>query len=111
MNNLQKLLRLRKVSVLQLSEEIGIGYHTVQKCVKSLPQRNHRATQEAVAEWLGLSLDQAFGPNAERYLSRHLEHAIRDRAERVTKRLLERYLPQKSSLADIGERRNVKKYK
>jgi len=108
MNDLQKLLRLKNVSVLQLSEEIGIGYHTVQKTVKGLPHRKNRIVQTAVAEWLGLTVDQVFGPHAQRTLARHLELAIKDRAQRVSERLIGKYLPQKRSLADTTGRRNVK---
>ncbi len=105
MNELQKLLRVKNVSVLQLSEEIGVNYHQVQKVVKGT--RVHRPTQEAIAEWCGLTADQVFGPRSARFLAPQIDRAIRVRADQVEERLRGRYLRSGNRLAEKKAAGNV----
>lgn len=105
MNELQKLLRLRNISVLQLSEEIGIGYHTVQKTVKAI--RQDRPTQEAIAAWFGLPVTDLFGPSSGRKLTRMIEQAINGRAAQAAERMRGIYLRPGKRIAEKQAANNV----
>lgn len=66
MNNLQQLFRVRRISMQALADALGLDHHSVQKNVKGV--RKNRPIQEAVAGYLGLTVEQCFGPRAGRYL-------------------------------------------
>ena len=66
MNDLQRLFRLRKITMQQLADQLGMGMHMVQKTVKGV--RHHTHIQEAVAGYLGMTVDQCFGLRASDFL-------------------------------------------
>lgn len=68
MNDLQKLITLRRVHIKTMARSIGHGYHSVQKTIKGV--RATRPVQEAVAAHLGLTWQQAFGPGRSAHLRR-----------------------------------------
>lgn len=75
MNNLQRLLKLRGITMQRLGDETGFGMHTVQKTVKGV--RAVAAVQLAVAEYLGLHVSQCFGPASARHLRRLIAMEIK----------------------------------
>lgn len=68
MNDLQKLIILRRVSIPAMARSLGHGYHSVQKTIKGV--RSPRHVQDAVADYLGLTWSQAFGPGRSAHLRR-----------------------------------------
>ena len=59
MNDLQRLFKARKISMQKLGDQLGIGMHMVQKTVKGTRQTPH--IQQAVAGFLGMTVDECFG--------------------------------------------------
>ncbi len=74
MNNLQRLFRARGISMQALADALGLDHHSVQKNVKGV--RKNRPIQEAVAGYLGLTVEQCFGPRSSRYLRPLIESEI-----------------------------------
>jgi hypothetical protein len=79
MNNLQKLIKLRGLTVQGISHDIGHGYHHVQKVVKKTRYKRKNGTfgtykntavQQAVATRLGLTYEQAWGGTSRAFLQR-----------------------------------------
>ena len=62
MNDLQKLLKLRKITVVQIAKASGEDYHSLQKTIKGIRQTPH--IQETVAKHLGLRVWRTFGQQA-----------------------------------------------
>lgn len=80
MNDLQRLFAARGITVTDLVPILGIGFHTLQKVIKGV--RSTPYVQAAIAEYLGLTATQAFGPSRSRYLRPLIEGEInRHRAE------------------------------
>lgn len=79
MNDLQKLFKLRGLSMQALAEAVGLGEHSVQKTVKGIRKPQH--VRSAVAGYLGLEVDQAFGPGASLYLKRLIKEEIAQQAK------------------------------
>ncbi len=101
MNNLQKLIKLRGLTVLGIAEDIGHGYHHVQKVVNGTRYKrsdgsygtySNTAVQKAVAGRLGLSYDQAWGPKSRLALRRLIKKEIDKHARQQTRRLQQQFL-------------------
>ncbi len=90
MNELQKLIALRGLNVRKLADELGEGYHSVQKVVKGV-HTNPRIRQE-IAEHLGLKYYQVWGDEAPRTLKRLIREEIDRRAEDERARLRAIYI-------------------
>lgn len=90
MNDLQKLLALRGITVTQLAAELGRGYHAVQKVVKG--HHGTPAVRQAIAEHLGLHYYQVWGDEAHRTMQRLIRAEIDRRAESERVRLRARFL-------------------
>ena len=90
MNNLQKLIRLRGLTIKAVADDTGLGYHSVQKNVKGI--RDTYGVQEAIARSLNLDVNQAFGSGSDRYLKEHIKTAIKHRTEQHRVELSEQYL-------------------
>lgn len=90
MNDLQRLFAARGISMQDLATAIGHGYHMVQKTVKGV--RGHRHIQEAVAAYLGLSLEQCFGPRAARSLRPLIEREISKKRTAYERELKAKFL-------------------
>jgi hypothetical protein len=74
MNNLQRLFKARGISVVKLAAKLGLNYHSVQKTVKGV--WSFYRIQAAVAGYLGLTVEQCFGPRSARYLQPLIECEI-----------------------------------
>ncbi|MDH4319147.1 MAG: hypothetical protein OEV64_12195, partial [Desulfobulbaceae bacterium] len=73
MNDLQKLIKLRGMTIREVAEQIGHGYHMTQKVIKRTRYRRSdgsfgvytsSAIEEAVAGLLGLTPGQVWGDGA-----------------------------------------------
>lgn len=85
MNDLQRLLKLRGITMQRLADETGFGMHTVQKTVKGV--RGVAGVQQAVADYLGVKVDQCFGPTSSVTLRRLIAQEIKRKAQ-VYERIL-----------------------
>lgn len=94
MNNLQKLIRLRGLTVLEVAGLIGRGYHITQKVIKRT--RRNQTIETAVAELLGLTHEQAWGPGSSMVLRRLISREIKEQARRQEESLRQQWLPNKS---------------
>lgn len=74
MNDLQQLFKLRGISMQQLADALGITMHPVQKTVKGTRATAH--IREAIAGYLGLTVDECFGPAARRVLRKLIRQEI-----------------------------------
>ncbi len=101
MNDLQKLIKLKGLSIRDVSREINQGYHITQKVIKgatyrkrdgSLVVRSSRNVEDGVAALLGLSHDQVWGPRASTYLRRHIRAEIKRQARRREQDMQEEWL-------------------
>lgn len=90
MNDLQKLLILRGITVAKLATDLGRGYHSVQKVVKG--HHTNPAIRQLISEHLGLHYYQVWGDEAERTLQRLIREEIDRHAEQERARLRSRYL-------------------
>lgn len=106
MNNLQKLIKLRGLTVLALANDIGHGYHHVQKVVNgtrykrkggSFGTYNNMAVQQAVATRLGLSYEQAWGAKSHTFMQRLIRKEIKALAKAEARKqefdLQQQFLP------------------
>lgn len=59
MNDLQKYLELKGITVRELARAIGRGYHSTQKVVKGV--RSTESTQAAIANNFGVSHENLWG--------------------------------------------------
>jgi len=99
MNDLQKLLLLRGLSVAALAREIGLNYHSTQKVVRGVRHTPH--VQAAVARYFGLTRKQVFGAQAARCLGALIESEIAKKQQALGARLKARYLSvYKEGIAD-----------
>lgn len=74
MNDLQQLFKLRGISMQHLADEIELTMHPVQKTVKGTRVTPH--IREAIAKYLGLKVDECFGPTARRFLRKLIRQEI-----------------------------------
>ncbi len=77
MNNLQRLFKARKISMRNLAEQLGQDMHSVQKTVKGTRQTPH--IREAVAGFLGLTVDECFGTRSASLLRQLIAQEIKKR--------------------------------
>lgn len=90
MNNLQRLFRARGISLVKLAPELDINYHSLQKTVKGV--RSFRRAQAAVAGYLGLTVEQCFGPRSARYLQPLIECEINRKRTEYEEKLKGKFL-------------------
>lgn len=90
MNDLQRLFKARGLSMRKLAAAIGEGYHPTQKNV--LGVRKQRHIQNSVAAYLGLTVEQCFGPNAASYLKPLISCEINRKRVEYANKLKARYL-------------------
>lgn len=95
-NYLQKLLDLRGITVLQIAQDTGAGYHSIQKTVKGV--RAARTVKPIIAEYLGIDEDRAWGVGSQAYLRQLVEKEIARKAAQNRRDLEARYL--QKSLTD-----------
>ncbi|WP_028318935.1 hypothetical protein [Desulfobulbus elongatus] len=74
MNDLQHLFKLRGVLMRELAEQLGCNMHSVQKTVKGT--RENRHIREGIAGYLGLRVDECFGPASRSPLRRLIKQEI-----------------------------------
>ena len=74
MNDLQQLFRLRGISMQRLAKMIGLTMHPVQKTVKGVRPTLH--IRQAIADHLGLTVGECFGPSSRRVLRQLIRHEI-----------------------------------
>lgn len=99
MNDLQKLIKLRGRTAFELADIIGFGYHATQKVVKGI--RHTEQIQTVVAHFLGLTREQAFGPEASKNLRPLIEAEIVRKQQLLGSTLKSKYLPlRKNRIAD-----------
>ena len=101
MNELQKLIKLRGMTIGEVAEQIGHGYHFTQKVIKraSRPLKkggayiySNRAIETAVAELLGLSHDEAWGTGSASVLRRLIKAEIKKQARANERKMEEEWL-------------------
>ncbi|MDR3631747.1 MAG: hypothetical protein P4L42_15610 [Desulfocapsaceae bacterium] len=97
MNNLQKLIRLRGLTIKEIADRTGYGYHNVQKIIKRSTRSNsgrftNFAIETAVATLFGLTHEQCWGPQSDTILRNLIDRAIVTQAIRAAKKLQQRYL-------------------
>lgn len=85
MNDLQRLFKVRKLTMQQLGDELGIGMHMVQKVVKGTRATPH--IQLAIAGYLGLTVEQCFGPDAGKTLLPMVDMEIKKLRDTYEKQL------------------------
>lgn len=90
MNDLQRLLKLRGITMQDLADATGFGMHSVQKTVKGV--RAMPAIQTAVAGHLGLEVKQCFGPSSGKVLRGLIAKEIKLSARKYTKQLKQKML-------------------
>jgi hypothetical protein len=97
LNNLQKLIRLRGLTVKDVADRIGGGYHNVQKIVKRSTRVNDRPftnieIETAVAGLFGLTHEQCWGSQSDMILRRLIKKEITAQANRTANQLRQHYL-------------------
>jgi len=101
MNDLQRYLKARGITVRALADMTPHYYHSVQKVVRgsryrkrdgSLRIRSTPAVRESIATTLGLYPDQLWGKDSGAYLRELIQKEIKNRARKHEQRLAEKYL-------------------
>jgi len=90
MNDLQRLFKARGISMRALGETLSLNWHAVQKTVKGTRATAH--IQAAVAAYLGLAVEQCFGPRAARHLRPLIECEINRKRGDYESKLKARFL-------------------
>jgi hypothetical protein len=107
MNNLQKLLKLRGLPASVVAKQIGAGYHNTQKIIKKLTirrvdgserVRSNRIIEEGVAKLLGLTHDEAWGPESDIILQRFIGQELSKLADKREQELRKQWLLEDSVL-------------
>lgn len=73
-----------------LGRATGHNWHAVQKNVKGTRKNSH--IQQAIADYLGLTVGQCFGPRAPRYLRPLIECEINKKRTEYERTLKAKYL-------------------
>ncbi len=102
MNNLQKLLRIRGIGIPRMADEIGRGYHSVQKVIKGTRTWEH--IRQDIADYLGLKYYQVWGETADNFILKLIEKEIERQAGEKRERLRYEYLE-----GGISDKRNHRK--
>lgn len=68
LNDIQRLIKLRGLDAKKIASAIGLGYHLVQKTIKGL--RTGENARFLIADHLGLTRAEAFGPDSAEHLQR-----------------------------------------
>jgi len=87
MNDLQQLFKLRGVMMQQLADKLGFNMHSVQKTVRGTRVNPH--VRAGIAVYLGLAVDECFGPTSRRVLRKLIRQEIvkkREAFEQALKR-------------------------
>jgi hypothetical protein len=97
LNNLQKLIRLRGLTIKEVADQIGSGYHNVQKIIKRSTRINARPftnteIETAVAGLFGLTHEQCWGPQSDMILRRLIKKEITAQANRAASQLRQQFL-------------------
>lgn len=101
MNDLQRLLKARKISMQKLGDQLGIGMHMVQKVVKGTRVTPH--IQRAIAEYLGFSVEQCFGPESSGFLRPFVDLEIKKLRNEYENKLKAKFF----TLPNVSGRRKV----
>lgn len=104
MNDLQNLLLLRGITAAQIAEATGIGYHAIQKTI--LGQRKGQSPRKAIADYLGVPVDEIWGVTSTRTIKHMILEEIDLRVDAERNLLRERYLAT-GTLANARTRSNV----
>ncbi len=99
MNSLQKLLKLRGISVQEIASKITPNYHMVQKNIKGTYRT--KSVQQAIAMHLQLTWEQTFGPNSQHHLQKHILKVIEKQGQAKIVKLKTQLLGE-SSLQEAG---------
>jgi len=101
MNNLQKLIKLRGLTVIDIAKEIGHGYHSTQKVIKvatfkrrdgSLGTYTSREIQNGIARVLGLSHNQLWGDESQFILQGLIREEIKKKTQLQEQAMHEQWL-------------------
>ena len=97
MNNLQKLIRLRGLTVREVAARTGYGYHNVQKIIKRSTRVNDRPftnveIETAIAGIFGLTHKQCWGPQSDMILRRMINKEITTQVNKAASQLRQQYL-------------------
>lgn len=101
MNNLQKLLRLRGLTIKQIADEIGQGYHITQKVIKrstykrsdgSVAVRSSLPVETGVAILLGLSHEETWGDKSDVVLTKLIQKEIKKQAQQQEHKMRKQWL-------------------
>ena len=90
MNDLQRLFRARSIAMIALADHLGMNYHSVQKTVKGI--RKHQHVRAAIATYLGLTVEQCFGPRSGRHLRPLIECEINRKRTEYEDKLKAKFL-------------------
>ena len=97
MNDLQKLLKIKGVTIRQISRATGAGYHSLQKTTKNL--RQSKRMQKVLASYLGVDPALLFGPRRVRIVHTMMEREIEKRSVELRDELRARYLSKEKKAA------------
>jgi len=87
MKLIKQLIKAKGLTLKQVAEEIGVGYHSAQKVIIRAPQangkgiRDTRDIREKIAVWLNYPYELVWGPGAEFFLKKMLAEEIRCQAK------------------------------
>jgi len=93
MNDIQRLIKARGLTMQALTEalDLGIEMHSIQKVISG--ERSTSYIQEAVAAYLSLTVEQTFGKRSARHLKPLIECEINRKREEYERRLRRKFLP------------------
>lgn len=99
MNDLQRLIKARGMTMQELTEalDLGIEMHSIHKIVSG--ERQTAYIREAVASFFGLTVEQAFGPRSAKYLKPLIECEINRKRDEYAHRLKRKFLPDQTVAA------------
>ena len=89
MNYLQQLIKLRKLTFHDIATGTGIGYHSIQKAVTG--DRKPVRIREAIANYLRIDNDKAFGRGSAMYLRHLVALEANKQAEIIKQEFLAKY--------------------
>jgi transcriptional regulator with XRE-family HTH domain len=93
MNDLYKLLKLRRTSLREISRAMGVEYCSLQKTAKG--RRRHPGMQRTLASYFGVDPRLLFGKRRAATIRYLMEKEIAKQGEKLQRELRARYLGDK----------------
>lgn len=94
MNDLYRLIELKKTTIRQIARTTGVEYHSLQKVVKGI--RKTPSMRRTIASFFNVTPEALWGPKSNKVIKYLMEQEIEHQASSRREELKNRYLRDKA---------------